>query len=59
MEGEKWRAQSSVIWVTENNLKSGILILWCLDLQPAHIDLEETLEMPNHFVLQERAQGGY
>lgn len=47
-------AQNGVIWVTENNLKSGILILWCLDLQPAHIDLEETLEMPNHFVLQRR-----
>ena len=47
-------AQNGVIWVTENNLKSGILILWYLDLQPAHIDLEETLEMPNHFVLQRR-----
>ena len=47
-------AQNDVIWVTENNLKSGILILWCLDLQPAHIDLGETLEMPNRFVLQRR-----
>lgn len=47
-------AQSDVIWVAENNPKSGVLTLWCLDLQPVHVHLEETLEMPNHFVLQRR-----
>lgn len=52
-EGEM-EAQSDVICVAENNLEPGVLTLWCLDLQPVHVHLEETLEMPNQFVLQRR-----
>lgn len=52
-EGEL-EAQSDGSWVAENNLEPGVLTLWCLDHHPVHVHLEETLEMPNQFVLQRR-----